>query len=90
MTLPQGPDQFQPVHDRHAVIDDQAAVARQIGVDQQRLRSRIKPDREAFDLEGELERTADCGIVVDDKHGPRLFRHPASLWSGAVEEQGHL
>ena len=66
----QGVDQLQAVHDGHAVVDDEAAAARQIEVGQQRLRPGIEADAEAFDLECELERTADGGVVVDDKDSP--------------------
>ena len=72
IAAPQGIDQFQAVHDGHAVVDDQTAAARQIEVGQQRLRPGIEADPEAFDLECELERTADGGVVVDDEDSPRL------------------
>ena len=72
-------DQLQPVHDGHAVVDDEAAAARQILVGQQRLRSRIEADAEAFDLERELERAADGGVVVDDKDRAGLVGHQANL-----------
>ena len=73
IAVAQGIDQLQAVHDGHAVVDDETAAARQIEVGQQRLRPRIEADPEAFDLERELERAADGGVVVDDQDSPELI-----------------
>jgi hypothetical protein len=66
MPRSQQTDQVKSVHSRHVLVDDETPAERQIfGAQQLRCR-RVDTDREAFNLERELERIANGLIIVDD------------------------
>jgi len=81
MSRPQLGHQVQPIHRRHVIIGNKAAVGRHTLFFQQVVGARISVDLEAFNLQGELERMSHRGIIINHKydvlgiHGRVRFIH---------------
>ena len=68
-------DQLEAVDVGHPVVDHQAGPRGQVAVRQKRRRTVVDPDAKTLHFEGELERRAHGGIVIDDKDGLQFRRH---------------
>ena len=62
-------EELQAVQPRHIVVEDEASFCRHLGFEEF-LAGRVDVDDETLDLQRELERVQDRGIVVDDDDFP--------------------
>ena len=56
VAAPQPVDQLEAIHSGHRIVDDEAAMGRQVVVEKKALRIAIGADVEPLDLEGEFQR----------------------------------
>lgn len=69
------PQQFEAVHMRHAIVQDDAAGARQIDVGQQFDAVPVSMHIDAFEPERELKRIAHPLVVIGDQDEMLAVRH---------------
>ena len=68
MPIGQAVENLKSVHDRHPVIQDEAARLRQIGVRQQFIAASEGADGQPLEFQCELEGFAHGQIVIDDQN----------------------
>ena len=80
-------EEIEAVHGRHAIVDDEAGIVRQLSLLQKRSGAIESLHKIALRLQEEAERAKNLNIIIDDDDGRRKFLHCETGFTSAQE--GH-